>query len=266
MSENHWIVAFPSAEEYRNGREALVAADVPHVNRDRAPARDAYSYALSVEQALKGQAYRAFQSADVLLSGTYDAPQPLLVTAPSAEGLSLTDTFVRGAAVTFVDECVADPAKIRLIARLFADVAEVMPYLNAVLSNATYVPGGPYLTFMREHRMVTLYPQRVAIAKADDIDDGWRTLLWLCDLIDDTHARRGEIEPNYQTRQRPSALQIYSWLPKTNCRDCGERTCLAFAALLLQGKHRIEECKPLFTEEHAKLRERMLEIVKVLGG
>jgi tetrahydromethanopterin S-methyltransferase subunit A len=37
-------------------------------------------------------------------------------------------------------------------------------------------------------------------------------------------------------------LVLHKFLPKTNCRKCGKRTCLAFAIELAKGKCRFEEC------------------------
>ena len=40
-----------------------------------------------------------------------------------------------------------------------------------------------------------------------------------------------------------TALEIYKLLPKTNCKDCGFPTCLAFAMQLAGGKEKIEKCE-----------------------
>ncbi|HSL91964.1 MAG TPA: (Fe-S)-binding protein [Candidatus Limnocylindrales bacterium] len=40
-----------------------------------------------------------------------------------------------------------------------------------------------------------------------------------------------------------TALDIYKLLPKTNCKDCGFPTCLAFSMQLAAGKTGIEKCE-----------------------
>jgi acetyl-CoA decarbonylase/synthase complex subunit gamma len=40
-----------------------------------------------------------------------------------------------------------------------------------------------------------------------------------------------------------TALEIYKLLPKTNCKDCGFPTCLAFAMQLAAGKTGVEKCE-----------------------
>ncbi|MDD4347130.1 MAG: (Fe-S)-binding protein, partial [Desulfitobacteriaceae bacterium] len=42
-----------------------------------------------------------------------------------------------------------------------------------------------------------------------------------------------------------TGLQIFKQLPKTNCKDCGQATCLAFAMALATGKATLEQCPHL---------------------
>lgn len=45
-----------------------------------------------------------------------------------------------------------------------------------------------------------------------------------------------------------NAMEIFQLLDKSNCRDCGEKTCLAFAGAVLRGQRRIEDCPKLDRE------------------
>ncbi len=188
--------------------------------------------------------------------------------------------------IEHVEPCFADESKIRLIARIPVDVSELMPYLNAVLANASYVGersdageerggtasaavgGGdrPALTFTKGARLVTVYPRKVTIAKADDIADAEETLAWLCEKINHVHERRNEITPVYEGKIRIKPLDIYGLLPQTNCRECGEQSCLAFALLLLQEKHPLADCGPMVREEkYADKLRRLREVLDALG-
>lgn len=62
----------------------------------------------------------------------------------------------------------------------------------------------------------------------------------------------------------PSPMEIYALLPKTNCKICGEQTCMSFAFKLLRKEKRIEECKPLYEPEFEVNRRRIEEILKVV--
>ncbi len=165
-----------------------------------------------------------------------------------------------------VEPCFADAEKIRLFAKIPVDVRDVLPYLNAKLANATYVADRDTLTFIKGGRMITVYPRKVSIAKADDIADAEQVLEWLAERINFCHDHQDEIEPVTERRVKIGPLDIYSWLPRTNCRQCGEVSCLAFALLLLQEKHRLSECRPLYVEaDLAGQRSRLEEFMEALG-
>jgi acetyl-CoA decarbonylase/synthase complex subunit gamma len=57
-----------------------------------------------------------------------------------------------------------------------------------------------------------------------------------------------------------SPLQIYRLLPGTNCRECGETTCMAFASALIERKKTYEDCMPLKEEKYAEQREKLIEL------
>lgn len=50
-----------------------------------------------------------------------------------------------------------------------------------------------------------------------------------------------------------TAIDIYKLLPKTNCRECGFPTCLAFAMQVAAGKAGIDKCPPASPEARDKL-------------
>lgn len=164
--------------------------------------------------------------------------------------------------ITFMEPCIAEPEKIRLKAELTDDIAEVMPYLNTVMGNAVYNNDAPFLTFIREFRLGVLYPRQLTMAKAVNMTDALQVFDWLKDLINETWNKRDTITPSYERKERPTVLQLYSWLPKTNCKQCGEAGCFAFAAKFLQGGQQIENCKPLFTPEYDDARETVMDVVK----
>ena len=45
-----------------------------------------------------------------------------------------------------------------------------------------------------------------------------------------------------------NAMQIYQHLDKSNCRECGEKTCLAFAGAVYTGRRQLSKC-PKLTQE-----------------
>jgi len=166
----------------------------------------------------------------------------------------------------YVAPCMADEKKIRLIAYFDRDITEILPYLNSVIKGASYNKSAPTLTYARERRLINLYNIKVTIAKANDILDAWKLLDDIKDLINTTYRNRDGIQPNYKEKVKVTALQIYGWLPKTNCKACGEATCLAFAVRLLQGEQKLTKCAPLSLEsKFSENRKIMQEMIEALG-
>lgn len=52
-----------------------------------------------------------------------------------------------------------------------------------------------------------------------------------------------------------TGIEIFKSLPKTNCKECGEPTCLAFAMKLAAGKAELSACPYVSEEAKAKLAE-----------
>ena len=52
-----------------------------------------------------------------------------------------------------------------------------------------------------------------------------------------------------------TGIQIFKLLPKKNCKECGDPTCLAFAMKLAQGKAELSQCPYVSDEAKAQLAE-----------
>ncbi|MFH1122443.1 MAG: (Fe-S)-binding protein [Pseudomonadota bacterium] len=82
-------------------------------------------------------------------------------------------------------------------------------------------------------------------------------LEWLKREINEAWEKRNEIEPRYEGAPKPKVLEILKLLPKTNCRECGEPTCMVLAAKIVEGAKGPENCTPLKEEKRMKLQEHM---------
>lgn len=61
----------------------------------------------------------------------------------------------------------------------------------------------------------------------------------------------------------PGPLEIYPLLPGTNCKDCGEANCMAFATKMAEHTVKLKDCTPLFEEaQYAKKLVKIQELVR----
>lgn len=181
---------------------------------------------LNMEQEVRSRL--ASCSPDEVYSSGWVEYRPSAVNVPTESPQIFQQDIFGTASIMVLSPCIADETKIRLVAHISGDLTEVFPYMNTEMKGACYNQNGPMLTFMEGHRLITLYPRRIAIGKADEIVDAWRALEKIRCLANDTYSRRTSITQLYTMRQKPAALDIYKRLPHTNCRECGQKTCMAF--------------------------------------
>lgn len=169
------------------------------------------------------------------------------------------------AKITEIMPCLADPEKIRFIAHLEKDISEIFPYLNAVLQNAIYNHDGKTLTLKKEGRLISLHRRKIAAGKIIDEQDARDVLEWLMREMDSCYEHRDSIEPSFERRQKLTALDIFKLLPGTNCRGCGELTCLAFAVKLSAEEANIMRCPEIWSAPFADKKKMLLGLLVASG-
>ena len=265
MNADLFATTFPSREELNQAVAVLETMGADYELIEPSPALSLVALpALVMSREVRGRLEAATPT--VVFSGWVDY-RASRVEIPNGPTPKEGGVCFRRAAIMVLGPCVADETKIRLIAHLEGDLGPVLPYLNTVMPQASYTPAAETLTFMEGYRMVALYRQRITIAKADEIVDAWRTLDDIRRLVEQTWSDRNKIEPSFEIRRKPPAIEIYKRLPRTNCRQCGELTCLAFAVRVWTGETSVRLCLPVFAEGggHPRLREPLLDICGGMG-
>ncbi|NMC12096.1 MAG: hypothetical protein GYA34_04355 [Chloroflexi bacterium] len=153
--------------------------------------------------------------------------------------------FLSSIALVQTLPCLAELGKIIVIGKPTQPLDDVLPYLATLPDVIAYNPHVPALTFRRQTGFITLYSDRVYITKVDNVDTGIELLKALTDAINVTWEHRDNLVAASTIKRAPRPLDIYSILPQTNCKKCGEATCMAFACSLLLQTRTCEECIPL---------------------
>ena len=267
METDLLVTTFPVLAEFQRASTVLNTIGAACGRIDPTPALSLVAVPALV---MSREERAALESAapDITFSGwvDYQIPKATMPDGPPPEEAVQSGCF-RRAAIMVLGPCVADYKKIRLIAHLEGDLGPLLPYLNAVLPQASYTPKAETLTFMDGYRMIALYPRRITIAKADEIVDAWLTLERIRFLAEQTWSDRDRIAPCFETRKKPPALEIFKRLPGTNCGRCGMPSCLAFAMHVWTGEASTRRCLPVFeeNEKFTHLREPLLEICAGMG-
>jgi ArsR family metal-binding transcriptional regulator len=256
-------IVFPTSGEFRKARVLLDSLGIPYGIVSPDP-----GYALVGAPALisdlPGLAAVHDACSEITCAGWVDY-RPARLPVPQEPPRRFEPDVFGQAAVMFIGPCMADETKVRLIAHIGGDLTEVLPYLNADMPQASFNPGSPSLTFMEEQRLITLYPRKIMIGKAEELVDGWRAIESLRTLVNSVWARRASISPSYTARSKPPLLELYRLLPQINCKACGEATCMAFAGRLWKGTATPSECPPLYSPEYSNLRGPLVELCGSYG-
>ncbi len=86
-------------------------------------------------------------------------------------------------------------------------------------------------------------------------------------IVNKAYERKDEIDLSKpKEKVTVSVMDVYNYLPKTNCKECGEQTCMDLAVKLLNGEKDIKDCKPLFREKkYAGIREALIGLLSAAG-
>ena len=145
----------------------------------------------------------------------------------------------------FRPKCNPQFESLHCIAYLDQDIGDVLPYLNSVLGGFEYLKNPPALTFKLQGKLITLHPREIAVNAVKEEAEAEKILEWLKREINETWEKRDEIVPSYESAPRPKVLEILKILPKTNCRECGQPTCMVFSTLVAEGVKGPDDCPAL---------------------
>lgn len=149
--------------------------------------------------------------------------------------------------------CIKDPNRIRFVAQANMEFPrELILTLSFMFPPGlvVYDEGGGALTLKLWDRLITIFPSgKVGVTYTLNIDEAREVLERIRGLLIKAEEElkrygvpgRDEVD----ARRRLTALQLYKYLPKTNCKLCGEATCMAFAVKVLNGEVKLSLCKPL---------------------
>jgi ArsR family metal-binding transcriptional regulator len=157
----------------------------------------------------------------------------------------------------FRPECNPSFESVHCMALLEQDISAVLPYLNAVLGGFEYLKDPPAVIFRSQGKFITVHGRKIAINALRDEGEADRILAWLQREINDAWESRNGIEPSYEGAPKPKLIEILKLLPKTNCKQCGEPTCMVFAARMAEGAKGPGDCPPMDAGKKQRLAEYM---------
>ncbi|MBT8369392.1 MAG: Fe-S cluster protein [Deltaproteobacteria bacterium] len=155
----------------------------------------------------------------------------------------------------FNNECMPSAMSVQCFAHLNEDVGQALPYLNASLGGHFFIKEPPSVTFKVQGKLITVHSKKIAINALKDEVEATKIIEWLKREINSAWDKRHTIEPSFESAPAPKVIDILRLLPKSNCGECGQATCMVFAALMADGVKVHEDCPALDDTNRSKLSE-----------
>ncbi len=143
------------------------------------------------------------------------------------------------------------------------DISACFPYLNAVLTENRYDHENRILIGVSSGKRYAFRPHEIQLGGVPDPAKAQEIVDEAVELVNKTWRERDAITPNLKERDLPTVFEIYVLLPRTNCRECGQVTCLACAGEIRSGNLSMDDCPCLAKPEYAANRDKLRAL---LGG
>ena len=153
----------------------------------------------------------------------------------------------------FKSKCQSDAKGVHCFAHLEQDVSDALPYLNTVLGGFEYLFDPPAVTFRAQGKLIAVHGQKIAVNALKDESEAKKIVEWLKNEINAAWEQKDSIEPSYKGMPKPGIIEILKLLPKTNCRECNEPTCMVFATKVAEGAKGSSDCPPMGDKQRGQL-------------
>ncbi|HEY3363412.1 MAG TPA: (Fe-S)-binding protein [Methanosarcina sp.] len=152
--------------------------------------------------------------------------------------------------------CVADPSMSRIIANMTPPLGGVLKIIEPLFPRSRYLDRTHSLIIEKEEVIITVYGSgKVSVGMIKNESESREVLEELRNTLNKA-IKRGAV-PIPKEKVRTKLMEIYKYLPQTNCGKCKEQDCYSFAVKLMAGEATLERCKLLKEPKYASNKEHL---------
>jgi|YelNatPaOPRAMG01_1025707.scaffolds.fasta_scaffold15918_9 ArsR family metal-binding transcriptional regulator len=185
--------------------------------------------------------------------------------------LLFPEVLVKKIEIKEITPCTADPERIKFLAHADKPLEDVLPILYLAIPNAKYSEKLGALSYRYKQHLITMFSTgRIGMTYVKDRSEAEQLIEEAKRLINRAFIYlKTSGKPSQelvQEKRELTPMKIYEKLPKTNCKECGEQGCFAFAAKLLNGEKSLHDCSSLELKENFAIRieiEKMMSPIKL---
>ena len=159
--------------------------------------------------------------------------------------------------------CIADASKFRTIARFEPPLGGALKLLEPLSPRARYSDKIGALIIQKGNILITIYGTgNVTMTMIKSDEEARETLDDLKKTINE--AIEKGVTPVPREKIKVDHAEIYKYLPKTDCRICGEQSCYAFAIKLVGSETALDKCTPLLEARYSTNLEHIRTLLEYL--
>jgi ArsR family metal-binding transcriptional regulator len=146
--------------------------------------------------------------------------------------------------------CIADLSKLRIIASFAPPLGGVLKILEPIFPRSNYLDRKESLIVKNGEIITTIYGSgKVSMRMVKNEDEAKEELERLKNIINEAILKG--VVPAPREKINVGLMDVYKYLPQTNCGKCGEQGCYSFAIKLMAGHVTLEKCTILKEPEYA---------------
>ncbi len=159
--------------------------------------------------------------------------------------------------------CIADKTRFRIIAKFSPPLGGALKLLEPLFPRARYSEKIGALIIQRGTILITIYSSgNVTMTMIKSEAEAKETLEGLKNTINEAIVKG--VTPVPREKVKVDHMEIYEYLPKTDCKICGEQSCYSFAIRLIGRETTLDKCTPLLETKYATNIEHLRALMEYL--
>ncbi|MEM2921422.1 MAG: (Fe-S)-binding protein, partial [Candidatus Bathyarchaeia archaeon] len=151
-----------------------------------------------------------------------------------------------------ISPCMADPERIKFIAQADRPLDDVLSILYLYMPNSNYSESLAMVSYKQSQRLITVFANgKISMTYVKDRQEAERLVEELRGILNRAivhYISKGRPDPKLiEAKKRVNVKTVYELLPRSDCKECGEAGCYAYAIKLVNGDADLEKCRPLFS-------------------
>jgi len=152
--------------------------------------------------------------------------------------------------------CIADPSMSRIVANMTPPLGGALEIIEPLFLRSRYLDKKRSLIIQKDESIITIYGSgRVIVSMVKNESVAKKVLDEIKITINE--AIKTGAGPVPKEKVKIEVMEIYKYLPQTNCGKCSEKDCYSFASKIIIGEATLKRCKLLKEPKYAINKEHL---------